>query len=139
MKQEEIVKWFSALIVGALSTTAPIHPLLISMGLLVGGSGFLGVWADFKTGKGFFTSVSVRGGYGAAKMAVYSTLIVNTWIAQTYMSTDIIPIVKMIAGTIGFIEMVGCLESGGTILKQPVFKMIATKLDQKNRDITKGE
>jgi len=131
-----IDKWFVPLLLSAVAVLAPIHSLIVAVGVLVFGDAVLAVWAAIKTGK---PVTSARLMDSVVKMFVYSATVVLTFVVETYMLHGFIPIVKMISCAIGFVEIVSILENAGLILGQPVFKVVINKLGSKNRNHPKGE
>lgn len=119
------------LILASIAFLAPIHTLLIVVGVLIIGDMILGVWAAVKRGEAI-RSARLRD--TVSKMFIYHLVLILGYLVQTVMIEDIVPIVKIAAAAIGFVEIKSVFENAGVIIGRPVFSSLISKLGSKNRD-----
>jgi hypothetical protein len=124
-------KWLIPLIVSCFALLAPIHSILLAVGILIFGDATLGVWAARKRGDKI-TSSRLRD--TVSKMLIYHAVLVLGFIVERYLVHDLLPIAKLAAGAIGLVEMKSVLENASDILGKPLFKDLIQKLGSKNRD-----
>ncbi len=121
--------WYKALFVSICAVFAPIQPMLITVGVLVGADLIFGLIAAYKT-KEPITSAGIR--RTVTKSFVYLSSVMLGYIAEHYLIGDLIPVSKLIAGVIGVVEMKSILESADKINGGSLFKSIITKLGSEN-------
>jgi hypothetical protein len=120
----------TSLILAAFAAIAPIHALLLTVGLLIFGDMVLGVWAAKKRGEAI-TSSRLRD--TVSKMFIYHMVLILGFLVQEHMLDGWIPIVKLSASVIGIVEIKSVLENSGSILGQPLFKELVQRLGSKSK------
>lgn len=68
------------------------------------------------------------------KILAYEIVIMLGFVTEQYMTGDLIPIVKTLAGIIGITELKSVLENIGAITGIPVIDLLISKLSQKQND-----
>lgn len=118
------------LLIASFAALAPIHAVLVTVGLLIFGDLILGVWAASKRGEEI-TSARLRD--TVSKMFIYHTVLVLGYLVEKNMLGGFIPIAKLSASVIGIVEIKSVFENAGSILGQPLFKEIIDKISSKNK------
>lgn len=126
MKLLEVLGKLSAAFIVMLT---PIHPVLISVGVLILADAVFGIWAAYKRGEQI---TSKRMGGTIVKLFVYNGVIVTGYLVQTHLLSEIVPVVKICAGYIGMVELKSLLENSSTILGRDLFKEVIDKLGSKS-------
>jgi hypothetical protein len=129
--QTQFEKWIVPLAITVFAALAPIHSILLVVGVLIVGDMILGIWAAIKSGESI---VSSRMRDTVSKMFIYQTVIIMGFIVEKWMLQEFIPISKLTASVIGVVEMKSIYENAGIILGQPLFKELVIKLGSKNRE-----
>lgn len=124
-------KWLIPLVLAVLAYLAPIHSLLIVVGVLIFGDMVLGIWAAIKRGEEIRSS---RLRDTVSKMFIYHMVLILGFLVQKDMFNDLIPVVKLSATVIGMVEIKSVFENASEILGRPIFKDLISKLGSKNRD-----
>ena len=128
--KNDILLWLYAIVLSTFGALAPIHPILITVGVLVAVDTILGVWASKKRGERISSG---RAGRVLTKMFVYEMVLVVLFMVETNVWGSWLPAVKIAAGAICVVEVISLLENSGTILGQPVFKFLIDKLGSKSK------
>lgn len=126
-------EWLSKILLVSIAALAPIHAVIISIGVLVGADMLTGVWAAYKRGESIKSAGLRR---TVSKLLIYQVAVITGFIVQQYLAGDIIPIVKIIGGVIGLVELKSILENANSISGTDLFKMILERLGSQN-DIKK--
>lgn len=113
----------------AIAILAPIHAVMITVGVLIISDLILGIWAALKRGEKI-TSAALR--RTVSKMLIYQLAIITGFLCQHYLIEDFFPITKLIAGVIGAVEMKSILENADSINGSSIFKAIISKLGSEN-------
>lgn len=108
---------------------APIHTVLYAMFFLVGCDTITGIWAALKR-KEKFSSARLRS--MVSKTVIYLVALICGFIAEKYMSLDVIPIVKFIAGAISLVETTSIVENLNSISGKNIFQELINKLGSPN-------
>lgn len=124
-----IKKYSGEAALSLFAALAPIKAVLISVGILILVDLVFGIWAAKKRGEQI-TSAAFR--RTATKFAVYQTVIITGFILQKYLLEDLVPVVNIVSGVLGMIEMKSILENSNGILGQDIFKAIMQKLGSSN-------
>lgn len=117
------------LVVAAIGALAPIHSILIVVGVLIMGDMILGIWAAKKRGEKI-SSARLRD--TVSKMFIYHTVLILGFLVEKHLFNDLIPVVKLTASVIGIVEIKSVFENSGTILGRPLFKDIVERLSSKS-------
>ncbi len=112
-----------------VAVLAPIHAMLIVVGILIVADMVTGVWAAFKRGERV-NSASLR--RTISKFVIYNIAVISGFLLERYLLSDIFPVSKIVAGVIGLVEFTSIMENLGSISGQNVFKLIITKLGSQN-------
>ncbi len=122
-------EWLLNLGLAALAVLAPIQTVLITVGVLVFADFITGVWAAIKEGQKI-TSAALR--RTVSKAILYQIAVISGFILEKFLMGDSIPVAKLIAGTIGLVEVKSVLENTKRITGQDIFKDLISKLGSKN-------
>lgn len=107
----------------------PIHPVVISVGVLIFADTFFGIWAAKKRGEKIS---SKRMGDSVVKMLVYQIVLITGFLVETHLIDGAVPIVKLAALYIGMVEVKSLLENASTILGRDIFKELVGRLGSKS-------
>lgn len=122
-------EWLNKLALASLAALAPIHAVMISVGVLIMVDLATGVWAAHKRGEKVSSAAMRR---TISKIVVYQAAVITGFLLETYLLADIFPVSKLVAGVIGLVEFKSILENGNSILGEDIFKSIITKLGSDN-------
>jgi len=122
-------EFFVKLGIAAVAALAPIHAVLVSVGVLVFVDIVTGVWSAKKQGQAI-SSARLRD--SVTKLLIYQVLIITGFLVETHLIEGLIPIVKIAAGLIVAVEFVSVLENMNKILGNDMFQIIIDKLGSKN-------
>lgn len=110
---------------------APIKAALIAAMALAMVDLVAGIWAA-KARKEPITSSGLK--RTILKVLVYEVVIMLGYITEKYMTGDLVPIVKVLAGLIGVTELKSIVENLRDITGVPLLQLISKKLGQIERD-----
>lgn len=110
----------------------PIQSMLIAVGALVAADLVFGLIVAYKQ-KIPITSSGIR--RTITKTFIYLSSVMLGYVAEHYLMGDIVAISKLIAGTIGIVEMKSILENADIINGGSLFKAIVSKLGSENDKI----
>ena len=119
------MEYLKALLLSILAVFIPIQPMLIAAFVLAATDLVLGVLASRKQGRPI-TSSGLK--QTVAKIFLYETAILMSYVAEHYLLNDLMPITKLIAGFIGAVELKSGLENLDLINGSPVFASVIAKL-----------
>lgn len=114
----------------SIAALAPIHAVMITVGVLIFADLFTGIWAARKEGIPFS---SARARDSITKIAIYQTVIVTGFLVETHLLMGAVPIVKLAAGVIGMVEFTSLIENINIILGHDLFQKIIDKFGSKNK------
>lgn len=117
------------LLMVCVSVLTPIHPVLITVGILIFSDLVLGIWASKKRGEKFSSAALRR---TVTKILIYQTAIITGYICEVYLLQNLLPISKIAAGLVGLVEMTSIFENLNAINGQPIFKSLIEKLGSVN-------
>jgi uncharacterized YccA/Bax inhibitor family protein len=126
------MKFFEAVakvLAGFALILAPIHPIILSVGVLIFADVFFGIWAARKRGEKI---TSKRMSDSVVKMLVYQTVLITGFLVETHLISGAVPVVKLAAGYIGMVELKSLLENSSAILGRDIFKEIIAALASKS-------
>lgn len=121
--------FLKALTVTIIAVFAPIQAVIISVGVLVVADMITGIWAAAKQDKKI-TSAGLR--RTVSKFVIYQIAILSGFLVEKYLAGDIVPIVKILGGVIGAVELKSILENANVIAGGDIFKSIIQKLGSQN-------
>lgn len=124
-------KWLVPIALASLAYLAPIHSMLIVVGILIFGDMILGIWAALKRGEEISSS---RLRDTVSKMFIYHLVLILGFLVQNDLFQGLIPVAKLSASVIGMVEIKSVFENASEILGRPIFKDVIKKLGSKNRD-----
>lgn len=125
MKFSEITaKYLEPAAISAWAVFTPIRAVMATTGALIFADLMTGVWAAVKRGekltsKGFSRTL--------AKIFLYEAALMASYLVHQYMTGDLLPADKLVAGLIGIVELKSILENLNTINGTPVFAQIVNK------------
>jgi hypothetical protein len=120
----------TSLAISAFAVLAPIHTILLTVGITIFGDLVTGVWAANKRGEKI-SSAGLR--RTISKIVVYNLAIVLGFIIEKYLLGDILPVSKIAAGLIGATEGLSIFENLNSISGNNVFKSLIDKLGSVNQ------
>lgn len=124
-------KWLVPIALASLAYLAPIHSMLIVVGVLIFGDMVLGIWAAIKREEEISSS---RLRDTVSKMFIYHMVLILGFLVQNDLFQGLIPVAKLSASVIGMVEIKSVFENASEILGRPIFKDLISKLGSKNRD-----
>lgn len=133
MDTQKISQYLEAAALSTWAVFSPIRAVMATTGALIFADLFTGVWAAIKrkepvTSKGFSRTV--------AKILLYETALCMSYLVHQYMTGDLLPADKLVAGMIGIVELKSILENLDTISGAPVFQQIINKaIDAENKNL----
>jgi hypothetical protein len=126
--------WIKAILVSLLAFIAPIQPLLIAVGILVGADLITGIIRAFKAGENI---TSVRMKRTVYKMVVYQVAVLSGF-AMELLTPGLLPVAKLVAGVIGLVEIKSVLENVSAVTGTS-FKGVLRQLVDGNKGEPKDE
>jgi hypothetical protein len=114
-------EWVSALFLASLAALAPIHPMLVSVGVIVFADLITGIWAAKKRGESV-QSAKLRN--TVTKFLIYNVAVITGFVFEKYLIAGAVPAAQIIAGAIGLAEVKSVLENASVISGQDLFKML---------------
>lgn len=121
--------WLKSAALAIFAIFAPVHTVMATVGALICIDLISGIMAARKR-KEPVTSAALR--RTLSKMIIYQIAVISGFLAEHYMLGDSLPIVKLIAATIGLVEMKSILENLNDINGAPLFASIISSLGSKN-------
>src|SRR5574337_962739 len=95
-------EWLIRIMLAGIAALAPIHAILISVGVMILADLVTGIWAA-KTRGEKITSAAMR--RTISKILVYNISVITGFLLETYLLSSIFPVAKLVAGVIGLVEM----------------------------------
>lgn len=127
-------QWLINLGVVIIAALAPIHTVLITVGVLVLADAVTGIWAALKRGEKVKSAALRR---TVSKTIIYQMAVICGFLLERYLIGDILPISKIVAGMIGIVEFTSIMENLNTVYGGNLFKNILKKLGSQNDDFKK--
>lgn len=117
----KFLEYLEAAAISAWAVLAPIKAVMLTAGVLIFADLLTGVWAAAKrkekiTSKGISRTV--------AKIFLYEMALVTSYLVHQYMTGDLLPADKLVAGLIGIVELKSILENLNAVNGTPVFASI---------------
>ena len=122
-------EWLSKLAMASLAALAPIHMVMITVGVLIFSDLVTGVWAALKRGEKISSAIMRR---TVSKILIYQLSVICGFMLETYILDSVLPVAKIVAGVIGMVEFKSILENSNHIVGGNLFKMILEKLGSEN-------
>lgn len=122
-------KWLAKIAIAAIAALAPVHSVLISVGVLIVADLVTGVWAAHKL-KQKISSAKLRN--TVSKFFIYQTAVITAFILETYLLDGSLPVIKLVAGLIGAVEGLSIFENLNKISGNNLFKVLLEKLGSSN-------
>lgn len=123
------MSWVKATMLSVFSVFLPIKPVLITVGVLIFADLIFGLAAAHKQ-QHQITSAALR--RTVTKSVVYLSAVMLGYICEHFLLGDLVAVSKIIAGTIGLVEMKSILENADIINGGSLFKAIVAKLGSEN-------
>ena len=120
-----LVDWLKAGVFYAIAALAPVHAMMIAVGVLIFLDLITGVWASVKSGNKISSAVMRR---TISKILIYNIAVITGFLLEKYLLGGLVPASNLIAGTIGIIETISILENGNYILGYNLFSQVIEKL-----------
>lgn len=128
---EQIKQWLIALGISGAAYLSPIQPTLVAVGFLIFVDTFTGLWAAYNA-KQKIESYKLR--QMITKSAIYGLAIITGYVLQQELMGPDIPVVKLIAGSIGAVEGLSVMENLNKLQKLPFLKALMEKIQPEDRD-----
>lgn len=103
---------------------APVRAVMMVTGTLIFVDLVTGMWAAKKANKPITSKGISR---TLAKVALYECAIAVSYLVHQYMTGDLLPADKLVAGLIGLVELTSILENLNTINGSPIFAAIVNR------------
>ena len=126
----QMKRWLLDLCFTLLAVIAPIQTVLTTVIALVLADFVTGVWAAIKE-KQPITSAAMR--RTVSKLVIYNIAVISGFLLEKYLLADALPFAKLIAGTIGVVEMKSLIENTKRITGLDIFKEVLSKLGSSNQ------
>lgn len=110
---------------------APIKATLVTVMVLTVVDLIAGILAAIKRKEKITSSGLKR---TVVKILAYEIVVCLGYITEQYMTGDLVPVVKMLAGLIGITELKSVLENIEEITGIPVLQLLIDKLSQKEKE-----
>jgi len=123
--------WLNNLFIALSLLLAPIKPALATAFLLVMVDLVTGLMAARKR-KEKITSLGLR--RTISKLFIYELLIILSFLTETHLTGDLIPLVKLFAGFVGITELKSVMENLDAISGEPIISKIVDKLTKKENE-----
>jgi hypothetical protein len=124
-----VKEWLSKLALVTLAALAPIHPVLISVGILVAVDLLTGVWAALKFNEKI-SSAKLRNTF--SKLLIYQIGVITAFVLEVHLLDGLVPAVKIVAGLIGAVEGLSAFENLNKISGNNLFKALIERLGSSN-------
>lgn len=128
------MSWLKALAIALFAVLAPIHAVMATALALVVIDLILGVWAAIKR-KEAITSAALR--RTVSKTIVYEVGIIAAFLAEHFLLSDSLPLIKLAGAAIALVEMKSIIENLNAINGSPIFASLITALGSKNDEAPK--
>ncbi len=128
-KVSNVEAWAKAAIIACLAVFAPIQPMLVTVGILIAADTVFGMVAAYKSNEALTSSALRR---TVSKSIIYMAAVCLGYLLEHYLLAELLPVSKLIAGTIGMVEMKSILENSDIINGGSVFKALVSKLGSQN-------
>lgn len=122
---DTMLTYFKAALVVLAALVAPIRPVLLATTALVGADLLTGLLKARKN-KEPITAWGLR--RTLVKTAVYLTAIVLGYVTERWLLDGFLPVVKLISGAVGVVELKSCLENLSAISGRDVLKVAIDRL-----------
>lgn len=122
-------EWLQKIALASLAALAPIRAVLISVGFLILADLVTGMWAAKKRGEKISSAAMRR---TVSKMFIYEMAVIGGFLLETYLLNNVMPVTKIVAGTIGLVEFKSMLENSDQIVGGNIFKAVLKILGSKN-------
>lgn len=110
---------------------APIKTTILTVVVLTLADLISGVWASRKRAEPITSSGFKR---TIIKILAYEAVIMLGFLTEQYLTGDLVPVVKIVAGLIGMTELKSVIENVQDISGVPLVKLLVDKLTQSSDD-----
>ena len=117
-----------------VSVLAPIHAVIITVGILILFDSITGVLAARKRGEKIKSSGLRR---TVSKAIVYQIAVISAFLVQKYLISDTVPVSKIVSGIIGVVELTSIFENLNTVYGANIFKKVLNLLGSPNDENNK--
>jgi hypothetical protein len=123
------MRYIEALAISLLAVLAPIQAVMITVGTLIMFDLITGVAAALKRGEKVSSAALRR---TISKMFIYNICVVSGFIFEKYLMGDFIPVTKIIASTIGAVDLKSIVENADVLNGSPIFVSLIKALGSQN-------
>lgn len=117
------------LLLACVAALAPIHAIIISVGILILADMITGILAARKRGEPISSAAMRR---TVSKMFIYQLTVISGFLLEKYLLSEIIPVAKIVAGVIGMVEFKSMLENVNKITGIDILSELMKKLGSAN-------
>jgi phage-related holin len=132
---ESFKEWIIKFGFVALAALAPIHAMIISIFVVVLVDFITGIMAAYKLGEKI-TSAGFR--RTVSKLAIYQLALISGYLIEVHLMYDVFPIVKIIGGVVGLVELTSILENCNIVYGGNLFRALLQRVGSVNDVITKS-
>jgi len=118
------LQYIEAAAISTWAVFAPIKAVMFATGALIFMDLATGICAARKSGQPITSKGISR---TVAKIVLYECALAVSFIVHQYMTGDLLPADKLVAGLIGLVELKSILENMNTINGSPVFEALINK------------
>ena len=108
---------------------APIHAVIITVGVLILFDSLTGIMAARKRGEKINSSGLRR---TLSKAIVYQVAVISAFLVQKYLISDTVPVSKITSGIIGVVELTSIFENLNEVYGSNIFRKILNLLGSPN-------
>lgn len=124
------MKYLEALTISVLAVFAPVKAALVTVLILTVADMITGVWAAVKR-KEPITSAQLR--RSISKIVIYEVAMCLAFLAEHYLMSDDVPVLKIVSGMVGLVEIKSVFENLDQISGQDLLKSMIAKLGSTNQ------
>ena len=127
----DVLTTIKALALATFTVLAPVHAMMVSVGVLIVADLATGIWAAKKRGEQI-KSARIRD--SITKMVIFQVAVITAFVMENFLLEGTIPVTKIVAAAIAFSEGKSLFENINTITGKDVFGMLIDKLGSKNKE-----
>lgn len=129
MAQEINKMNWKTILLSTLAVFAPIKAALATVLVLIVADLALGIWAAKKRGE-LITSAGLR--RTVVKLVVYEVAVLLSFLAQQYLTGELVPVMQLTTAYIGLVEVKSVVENLNEISGTSLLKSLLDKLNSLN-------
>lgn len=127
--------WLIKIFFVSLAALAPIRAMIVTIFVVVLVDAITGIMAAYKSGDKI-TSAGFR--RTVSKLAIYQLALISGYLIEVHLMYDVFPIVKIISGVVGLVELTSILENCNIVYGGNLFRALLQRLGSVNDAVTKS-